>query len=166
MGSSKINWPVDLRPENSPVYTYNELVIPAEPRLVWAWLVRAEWWPRWYPHWKAVKILSPPGPDLAAGTVFVATAPILKIFSVKIKTSVQDFAPGERLAWRGKAFGTHGYHAWIIESQGSGCKVITEETQRGLLVSLTRSATRREILDRHQTWLEGLAKMSQSGLPA
>jgi len=165
MGSSKINWPEDLRPENSPVYTYNELVIPAEPRVVWAWLIRAAWWPQWYPHWKEVKILSGPGPDLEPGTVFIATAPIWKIFSAKIKTTVQDFSPLARLAWRGKAFGVHGYHAWIIEPQGAGCKVITEETQRGLLVSLTRSSTQREILNRHQTWLEGLAKMSPRGLP-
>jgi hypothetical protein len=90
MGSSKINWPDDLRPENSPVYTYNELAIPVDPRMMRAWLIRA---------------------------------------------------------------------------QGSGCKVITEETQKGLTAGLTRSATQREILHRHQTWLEGLAKMSPSGLP-
>lgn len=165
MGSSKIKWPEDLRPETSPVYTYNELVIPADSRIVWAWLIRAERWPQWYPYWKKVKILSGPGEGLGPGTVFTVTAPIWKIFSVKIKTVVQDFTPFERLAWRGQAFGVQGYHAWIIESQGGGCKVITEEAQRGLIVSLARSATQREILHRHQIWLEGLAKMSQSGLP-
>lgn len=165
MGSSKINWPDDLRPEKSPVYTYNELAIAAEPRLVWAWLVRAAWWPKWYPYWIEIKILSGTGPDLAPGTAFTATAPIWKIFNVKIKTIVKDFLPCERLAWRGSSFGVDGYHAWVIEPAAGGCKVITEETQKGWLASLTSTSTEKEIVHRHQVWLEGLAKMSQTGLP-
>lgn len=70
MGTLYDRWPKDMGPENSPVYTCDVLEMSAEPKIVWAWLIRAEWWPKWYRYWSEVKVLSGPGPNLEVETVF------------------------------------------------------------------------------------------------
>lgn len=160
MGTLYTNWPDDLRPENSPVYTYDELAMPFEPQVVWAWLIRAELWPKWYPYWSEVKFLSEAGPDLKEATVFS-----LKTSVIRIKTVVKDFAPFQRLAWKGGAFGTQGYHSWVIEPVTEGCRVITEETQRGPLPYIFRFTNEGIIHRRHRVWLIRLEEMCNKGLP-
>ena len=61
---------------------------------VWAWLVRAPLWPRWYENSKNVRILKGSGPDLQLGTQFV-----WKTFSVTITSTVLEYVPNERIAW-------------------------------------------------------------------
>lgn len=162
MASSKINWPPGLQPGDTPIYTYNELTIAEPPAVVWAWLIRAAWWPRWYGNCQDVRFISGDGPDLTPGMVFS-----WKTFGLRVETVVKEFVPGERLAWYGTGLlGARGYHAWVIEPTASGCHVITEETQRGLVPSLGRLYLRRGLLREHQHWLEGLAKMAQRGLPS
>ena len=51
-------------------------------------------------------------------------------------------------------------------SGGAGCRVITEETQRGFLPSLGRLYIRGALHRNHQAWLEGLARMAATGVPA
>jgi len=51
-----IRWPEHYDPKQAPVHVRNELVIAAPPELVWAWLVRAEAWPSWYPNSANVRI--------------------------------------------------------------------------------------------------------------
>ncbi|MFQ5458140.1 MAG: SRPBCC family protein [Myxococcota bacterium] len=156
-----LDWPAGLRPGETPIYTRNELAIPAAPERVWAWLIRAGSWPAWYANCRNVKFLSKDGPDLGPGTVFAWTT-----FGVRVKTTVREFTPSARLAWEGGALGGRGYHGWIIEKTGAGCRVITEETQRGLVPSVGRLYLRRELLREHEKWLEGLSRMAQGGLPA
>ena len=154
------NWPEDLRPEHSPVHTYDELTIRFESQVIWAWLIRAELWPKWYPYWTEVKFLSHAGPDLKNGTVFT-----VKTSGLRIKTVVKDFVPFQRLAWRGGALGTQGYHAWLIERTAEGCKVITEEAQKGLIPFIFRVFLKRTIHRRHRVWLTRLEEMCTKGLP-
>ncbi len=161
MASPKINWPDGLRPSEAPVYTYNELTIPAQPAVVWAWLIRAAWWPQWYGNCHDVRFVAGDGPDLGPDTHFT-----WKTFGLRVETVVKTFSPHEQLAWYGTGLlGAYGYHAWVIEPTADGCHVITEETQSGLIPSLGRLYLRRELLREHQNWLEGLAQMARQGLP-
>lgn len=160
MSNSKIIWPDDLRPGNSPIFTHNELHIPAEPHIIWAWLVRAELWPTWYANCSNLTILSGSGPDLQLGTKFTWTT-----FGVQVETVVEEFELFGKLAWRGGGLGAQGYHAWLIEVTTNGCLVTTEEVQIGLIPSLGRFFLRRSLLREHQNWLEGLAARAQKGLP-
>jgi hypothetical protein len=158
---NRIQWPYDLRPENSPVHTRNELEIPAHPRVVWAWLIRATKWPKWYENSKDVKIVQGKSKtDLAKDTVF-----IWKTFGMRVKTWVEVFEPFEQLAWRGTGLLGEGYHVWAIEETPHGCKVITKEVQNGFIIRIGRRQIKKMLLEQHQKWLEGLAKVSQRGLP-
>ena len=156
----ELDWPEGLHPDETPVYTRNEIQIPADPEHVWAWLIRAELWPTWYANCRNVKFLSGTAPDLAAGTVFAWTT-----FGVRVKTTIREFAPPARLAWTGEAPGGRAYHGWLIEKTGEACRVVTEETQRGVIPSLGRYFLKRRLEREHQKWLEGLARMVQRGLP-
>jgi hypothetical protein len=62
--------------------------------------------------------------------------------------------------------GVHAYHAWVLQPMPGGVRVITEETQHGISASLVGFFLRRGLLNQHQRWLEGLARMARSGPPA
>lgn len=153
-------WPDQYRPQVSPVYAYNELTSSAPADIVWAWLIRAPLWPTWYVNSRNVCIESSNKLDLALGSTFSWTT-----FNVPVRTTVVEFEPLKYLVWSGSQFGSSGYHSWTIKSQGTGCHIITEETQQGLIPSIFRIFLRRGLLHYHQLWLEGLDKMARSGLP-
>src|SRR5260370_5927009 len=91
---ARIRWPAEHHPSLTSVHVRNELPVPAPPAVVWAWLVRAELWPRWYPNSHRVRIVSGPRPDLALGSRFRWWT-----FGVAIDSTVTEFVPRERLAW-------------------------------------------------------------------
>lgn len=158
---SVVRWPAGARPEGAAVHTYNALAIAAPPPRVWAWLVRATAWPSYYGNARNVRFENAPGPDLKLGTRFTWTT-----FGVRVDTTVVELVANERLAWRGETLGGTGYHGWVIEPTPTGCHVVTEETQRGLVPSLGRWFLRRGLLTQHQRWLEGLARIAATGPPA
>ena len=124
-GGSVVRWPAGMEPEGAPVYAYNELEMESVPEAVWAWLVRATLWPTWYSNARRVRIEGE-GQDLAKGLSFSWVT-----FGVPVKTRIEEWEPNERLAWSGEGLGFRGYHGWVIERTDTGCKVVTEETQRG-----------------------------------
>jgi hypothetical protein len=44
-GETVISWPDQHRPEASAFHAVNELQIPAERKVVWAWICRPDLWP-------------------------------------------------------------------------------------------------------------------------
>jgi len=68
------------------------------------------------------------GSDLFAGACFT-----WRTFGVDLVSTVEEFVPGERIAWVAKASGVTAYHAWLITPTDLGCHVLTEETQHGEL---------------------------------
>ena len=95
------------------------------------------------------------GGPLALGTTFHWNT-----FGVRVHTVVEEFEPPHRLAWSGKAFGTSAYHGWVLEADGEGTRIVTEETQRGVVASVARLYLRRALHKHHQRWLEGLARVA------
>ncbi|MDA4117619.1 MAG: SRPBCC family protein [Thaumarchaeota archaeon] len=137
----------------------NELAMQASPEAVWAWLVRAELWPTWYGNSKDVAV-EDGGPDLHLGSRFRWTT-----FGVRLDSKVEEFLPGERLAWSARARGIEAYHAWLIEKRASGCYVRTEETQNGFLARMNSFLRPRNMSRQHQSWLEGLLRKAKEGFP-
>ena len=156
---SVTRWPTGCEPDGAPVYTYNAIDVAAAAERVWAWLIPAARWPEYYDNASNVRILDG-GPELALGTRFT-----WRTFNVSVDTTVVECVPYERLAWRGKTVGGTGYHGWVIQPTPAGCRVITEETQRGIVPSLGRWFLRRGLLTQHQRWLEGLACVAKAGAP-
>ena len=156
-----IVWPQGHAPEQSSVFASNQIVIPAAPERVWAWLVRAALWPDWYTNSADVHFLSHAGPDLRDRTRFR-----WKTFGFRVTSKVYEFEPGQRLAWNAEGVGIHAWHAWLLTPQPDGSTlVLTQETQKGWLARLGRMLTPARLGDKHQQWLEGLSRQAQSGPP-
>jgi uncharacterized protein YndB with AHSA1/START domain len=130
------------------------------PETVWAWLIRAQLWPKWYPNSADVKFLSGNPPNLALGTVFR-----WKTFGVTVQSTVKEFVPPTRLAWDAHGTGLDAYHAWLIQKADTGCSVETEEVQHGSLARLSRGLRPYHMEEKHQLWLEGLNDRAKTGLP-
>ena len=154
-----IRWPEEYSPDRTKVHVRNELEMPASSEVVWAWLIRAELWPTWYKNSKQV-VIDGGGPDLRSGSTFQWTT-----FGVRLNSRVEEFVPGERIAWSARATGINAYHAWLIETRPSGCYVLTEETQNGWLANLNNMLRPRNMSEQHQNWLESLQRKAAGGLP-
>lgn len=158
--STEINWPEHYAPGNAPVHVRNTLEINSPAERVWAWLVRAELWPDWYPNASKVRIADNAGPDLGLGREFH-----WRTFGVGIRSCVKEFEPCRRIAWDGHSFGIDVYHAWLIQGRGDSCLVVTEETQHGFIAQLGARLMPKRMSTQHQIWLEQLAKKSAAGPP-
>jgi hypothetical protein len=154
-----VSFPEWALPERSPVYAFNELVLEAPPERVWPWLIRAVRWPEWYGNARNVHIEGDRN-DLVMGVRFDWTT-----FGIRAHTKIEELVPERRLSWSGRGVGATAYHGWVIAPQGTGSRVITEETQQGLVASAGRWFLRRGLLTWHQRWIEGLGTMAASGLP-
>jgi uncharacterized protein YndB with AHSA1/START domain len=145
---SKILFPASFAPANSPVFVHNEIDINAKPEAVWNWLIKAGTWPEWYFNAANVAL---PSTHLSKDTVFR-----WKTFGNTLQSQVQEFVPNERLAWLATGSGIKAYHARLIIPTGTGCKVITEETQHGWMCRLGKILFPKRMYKYHQIWLEGL----------
>jgi uncharacterized protein YndB with AHSA1/START domain len=156
----KIHWPKHYAPNVCPVHVSNELTVSATPEQVWAWLVRAMLWSTWYANATNVQILGATGLDLNAGTRFR-----WKTFGISITSTVLEYVPFERIAWDAHGFGVDAYHAWVLQPEGQGCHVFTEEAQHGWLARLSNLAMPNRMHNQHQLWLEGLGQKARAGFP-
>jgi hypothetical protein len=84
-------------------------------------------------------------------------------FGAPVTTVVTEFAPPLRLAWTGRGLGSSGHHAWLLNPLPTGCQIITEETQRGRTVRVVRPVLTPAMRSMHQRWVEGAAKIAESG---
>jgi uncharacterized protein YndB with AHSA1/START domain len=156
----EINWPSHYSPSVCPVHVRNDLTIAAAPEQVWAWLIRATLWPNWYINSAKVHILNNTDLDLKLGTQFRWTT-----FGVTLNSTVLEYVQNERIAWDARSFGVDAYHAWAIQPLNEGCRVLTEESQHGLLAWLSHFAMPNRMHTYHQIWLEGLAEKARVGFP-
>jgi hypothetical protein len=86
-----------------------------------------------------------------------------KTFGVDLATTVEEFVPGERIAWLAWGFAVQAYHAWLITPTATGCRVLTEETQHGLAARAGALLFPGRMERFHQLWLEGLAARATAG---
>lgn len=153
----RIVWPPEHLPASSRVFAQNAIDIAAEPKTVWSRLIDCVKWPSWYRHCSDVSVLRG-GPLLGADSQFR-----FKTLGYYFEPEVVTYRPYQMLIWSAKGpIGTSGSHAWYIEPTSSGCRVITEESQIGLLLLFVGSRTRRTLLKSHQEWLHGLKELAES----
>lgn len=155
----EIIWPDKYSADNTAVHVSNEIEIPAAPDIIWAWLVRAAQWPDWYPTIRRVAIEGGVR-ELGPGTRFS-----WGIFGVTLASRVEEFVPFERLAWSAQFEGVDAYHAWLIEKKAGGCRVLTEENQKGWLARLNNLLRPSNVRYYHYLWLEALLAKAKQGYP-
>lgn len=152
MPTASIRWPAEFEPQRSAVHVRNELATTAPAGAVWRALIRAADWPASYGNAHDI-VIEGGGTDLFAGARFT-----WKTFGVRLTSVVEEFVPPERIAWSAKAPGVLAYHAWLITPTDTGCHVLTEETQHGVLARAGKLLFPSRMGVWHQRWLEGLAK--------
>lgn len=155
-----IAWPEKYEPARTPVHVSNTIDIPAKCDRVWAWLIRAQAWPSWYPNAHRVEFLHGNPPDLQLGTRFR-----WRTFGVRIVSCVRELVPPVRIAWDAQGIGVDAYHAWLLEPTEDGCRVTTEETQYGFVARLGSMLMPRRMFQGHQLWLERLRQNAMRGWP-
>jgi len=154
-----IRWPERYTPQRTAVHAHNELDMPVPSEAIWPWLVRADIWPTWYSNAKNV-VIEGGGHELGPGARFC-----WKTFGVSLSSKVEEFVPMERLSWSAHTTGIDVYHAWLIEKAPSGCHVVTEENQNGVLARLSNGLRPGNMERYHQIWLENLLAKARSGSP-
>jgi hypothetical protein len=147
-----VKWPDGLSPAENPINVSNEIELSVPPSFVWAKLIKAPLWPDWYRNADEVFLVGN-GDELFEGARFT-----WRTFGIRLDSVVLEFIPQERIAWLATAPGVRAYHAWLITPQGLGCRVLTEETQSGLVARLGRLVFPGRMEMWHQRWLEGLAQ--------
>ena len=143
-------WPAEFQPNDCPVYSWNLGLLEAPVSRVWDLLVDAPGWPRFYSNARNIKVNSESS-KLGLGVSFT-----WRTFGVPVSCRVTEWEPGRCLAWQGEGLGSTGYHRWRLEPNGEGCVVVTDEVQKGPLVSLLAPILTRGLLYFHQRWIEGL----------
>jgi Polyketide cyclase / dehydrase and lipid transport len=159
-GESVISWPEEHTPERSAFHAVNELRIPAEADVVFAWICRPDLWPSYYSNAKFIKHLGGPWPVVELGSRFRWWS-----FGAFVTSQVVDYASPERIAWDAKVLGGRGYHGWVLRAEPGATFVRTEETQKGPGIQVVKPALRPMMVRLHQRWLEGLSKVAAEGPP-
>jgi uncharacterized protein YndB with AHSA1/START domain len=153
----RITWPSRNAPASSAVFVQNTVLIAAPLETVWALLIDCARWPSWYKHCSDVSLLQS-GPRLGPDSKFR-----FKTLGFYFEPWVETFDPPHMLVWLAKGpLGSSGAHAWFIEQTPEGCRVITEEAQRGLLPALLAPRTRRMLLTAHGEWLRALKALAEA----
>ncbi len=153
----RIVWPPGHGPATAIVFAHNAIDIAAAPERVWSLLIDCVCWPSWYKHCADVTLLRG-GPVLAPDGKFR-----FRTLGFTFEPEVTNFTPNQDLAWTAKGpAGTGGAHAWHIAPTPTGCQVITEEAQRGLVLRLRRSHLQHRLLAAHEDWLKSLKQRAES----
>ncbi len=143
-------WPAGFSPQNSNVFSHNEIFIKGPPQAIFAKLQKANKWSTWYPNAGAVKIVE--GENLAQGVNFT-----WRTFETLQKSKVTLFELDKAIGWTADSFGVQAFHRWLLYPEGDGTRVVTEECDNGLLLDIGVSVLLNPGLHAsHQIWLENL----------
>jgi hypothetical protein len=154
---ARITWPAEHAPASAVVFAQNVIDIATAPEAIWSQLVDCVAWPQWYKHCSDVSILGG-GSLLSANSKFR-----FKTLGFYFEPEIVTFEPHRMLVWSAKGpAGTSGSHAWYIEPRPGGCRVITEESQIGLVLFFLRARTRNRLLASHEEWLRSLKDRAEA----
>ncbi len=149
---SGIAWPDGFAPDACPVHVVNALDCVRSPEEIWRKLIRAKHWPAFYANARNVRIDGDVD-DLSSGASFR-----WRTFGVSLRTEVVAFEPPCRITWIARTPGLVACHTWLITPlREGGCRILTEETQKGVLSRLGAFVFPGRMERWHQVWLEGLA---------
>ena len=154
--ADRIYWPPLYVPERATFFVHNEIEVAASPEAVWRELIRAEAWPEWYEGATDVRVVGSESGELAHGASIEWRTMGLGFTSV-----IHEFEPPYRLAWESRRADITGYHAWLIVPTEAGCRVITDESQFGLLAYAQIVFQPSKLRRLHDVWLAELKRRAE-----
>ncbi|MGH3829726.1 MAG: SRPBCC domain-containing protein [Pseudonocardiaceae bacterium] len=152
-------WPSGEQPQGARVFAHNERIIPAPPERVWNLLVAAQGWSAFYANAWFVELADPQQHDLRSGSVFRWVTFGMPLTSL-VDPCKRPLLIGWRWHWRWWSRGAHGYHIWLLEPHEQGTRVVTEETNRGVVPSLLYPVIQPLLWLAHNYWLHQLARQA------
>lgn len=167
--ASTVNWPRKYLPGKTDNFVSNETyVVGITAAQVWEFVVDVSQWDSYYEN---IGRITPPstGPRLEKGDSFSFATFGFPPLHAQCEESVTPTAtsPG-RLGWRAWQEGDEStaldiYHAWILEDMEWGAvRILTQESQIGKPAAELAVAKPNPMLNGHQAWIEGLAKITKA----
>jgi uncharacterized membrane protein len=124
-----------LRDKN-PVVASAEIVANAPIQKVWEIETDLDNWENWNSDIESMEVNG----DIGVGTVFV-----WKAGGITIESTITEYEPNTRIAWKGKTFGIEAYHVWNFTERGEATYINTEERFTGILPWLLPGTMRDQI---------------------
>lgn len=167
--TNSIIWPKPYLPGTTDNYVSNEVIVrDLSVAEVWPYLVDTRAWPTYYDNATDIRFHDDSGPKLSAKARFRFTT-----FGFPVEGEIVEFvppAPGKpaRIAWHGWAEGDADHrldvhHAWLLEDlPGHRVRILTQESQFGKPARELSGAHPNPMLNKHQEWLDGLAKAAKA----
>ena len=154
--SRKAGIAVDIN-KKAPAIAREEILIDASTEEVWEIHSNIDGWSDWNADIAESKLEG----TLSMGAIFN-----WKSKRMNLTSTIQDLEPGVRIGWTGSSIGARARHIWILEQNGKGTHVTTEESLDGWLVSLLRGKMRKTLETSLNAWLIDLkneVEMSSNG---
>ena len=135
----------------APVIAHTQTDIAAPREKVWALLVNAPQWPRWYDGVSFVRTAGPLSPKQTFTWGEGSTT---------VLSQVQLFENGRRLGWTGKVYTAKAVHLWTLTSEpGSHTRVTIDESIDGPLMAEFFSS--QKLIEAGNNWLAQLKKAAE-----
>lgn len=126
-----IRWPARYEPKKATFFISNQIDIAAPPQKVWDILINVDSWPEWYAGASNLRLNSTTPGKLAPNAELSWT-----IMDLDFVSTVKEFEPPYRLSWESRKSTIQGYHTWILIPTDTGTRVVTDESQFGILAWL------------------------------
>jgi uncharacterized protein YndB with AHSA1/START domain len=153
----EIRWPPKYQPKDAVFTLSNQIEISAPPERVWEILVEAKQWPQWYEGAQNVIVQTPQGDErLTNEAVFT-----WETMGEDLTSRVVEYEPPYRLAFESRKWSLKAYHAWLLIPTQTGTRVVTAESQYGLLARLQRIFQPKTLSDLHDVWLAEMKKKAE-----
>jgi hypothetical protein len=164
---NEINWPEKYLPGTTDNYVSNEIIVAnLSTAQVWPYLINTTLWPLYYNNISEISFEEGISSILTAGTRFRFTT-----FGLNVNAEVTEYSePGNEniarlsfCAWLAGSTPKDGsaLHAWLLEDlPGLRICIVTKESQIGEPAKQMAAIKPNPILNAHQDWLEGLAKIA------
>jgi len=128
-----MNIPINSK---APVIERQQILIPADPAVVWQVLTDINAWPEWQSSVSQAKLRGAP----VEGTPFT-----WKAGGIRLKSSIHTAQPSFAFGWTGKTWGASAVHNWMLEPQPEGTLVKVEESLKGFLPLLFRAKFQKDL---------------------
>lgn len=138
--------------DKGPVFASAEGIVNSPVDKVWAIQTDFKGWSRWNSDIESMSVNNPIG----IGTVF-----IWKAGGITIESTITEFEPPSRIAWKGKTLGIEASHVWVFEPRGDATYVRTEESFSGILPLLIPGTMREQLSKALNHGVEVLKKASE-----
>lgn len=162
-----IQWPEGYLPGTTDNFASNEIIVKGlSVSQVWPYIVNAATWPTFYQNASDIHYYDENVTALELGVRFRFVTFGLSVEAEVTEWEASSQGSAARIAWHGWCEGTEDekldvHHAWLFEDlPGDRVRILTQETQIGIPAKKMALDKPNPMINAHQDWIEGLAKIA------